>query len=423
MWGTYRSLLGRDGVPALLVAGFLARSAIATYPIGLLMLVGSGYGSLAVAGVASGVYGAAAVVAGPVAGRWYDLAGPARLLPLAAAAQLTAVLLLAFCADAVLPVPVLLAASAALGLVVPQAGVLLRARWAALLRGSDDLPTALFLEGAVDEATFVLGPLLLAGLGGLLGPAVAFGVAGVVTSIGVLLLARLPWDARERRAGGTAPRGRGRLGAGFVAVCAAFVTVGAVFGCVQVGVFAATRDAGAPGAAGPVLAAFSVASLVAGLVAGAATRRAAAASNAIGATGSGGVVVRRYRRVLVLLAAGMLVPALWPVHPVLLAVLLIVAACAASPAVAAGYAVTERLVPPARLVEGLGYAGAALSLGLAAGTAVAGLVADVAGGRGVFALGSAMGALGVLAFAAPAALRRHSAVDEPLTRAGARDTA
>jgi predicted MFS family arabinose efflux permease len=123
-----------------------------------------------------------------------------------------------------------------------------------------------------------------------------------------------------------------------------------------------------------------------------------------GAGGAGGAVMRRYRRVLVLLAAGMLVPALGPVHPALLAVLLIVAACAASPAVAAGYAVAERLVPPARLVEGLGYAGAALNLGLAAGTALAGLVADVAGGRGVFTLGSAIGALGVLAaFAVPAA--------------------
>jgi hypothetical protein len=394
MWRTYRSLAGRDGAPALIVAGLLTRSAIATYPIGLLMLLGSGYRSLAVAGLATGAYGVAAVVAGPVAGRWYDAVGPARLLPLAAAAQLTAIVMLAIFASAALPVPVLLVASALLGLLVPQAGVLVRARWAVMLRGSDDLPAALFLEGALDEATFVVGPLLMAGLGRLLGPAVAVAMAGLITAVGALLLARLPWAEPVGHGGARLPPprtgrvgSRQRLGAGFPAVCVAFVAVGAVFGCVQVGVFATTRDAGAPGAAGPVLAAFSVVSLAAGLLAGRAAR---------GCDGSG-AALRRYRRVLVVLAAGMLMPAIGPIDPMLLAALLSIAACAASPAVAAGYALAERFVPPSRLMEGLGYAGAALGLGLAAGTAVSGLAADFATGRAVFALGSAFGVLGVLA--------------------------
>lgn len=92
-----------------------------------------------------------------------------------------------------------------------------------------------------------------------------------------------------------------------------------MFGCVQVGVFAATHDAGAPAAAGPVLAAFAVGSLAAGLVAGAAT-----------GGGGSGAALRRYRRVLVVLAAGMLLPAIGPAHPVLLAALLTVADLAES---------------------------------------------------------------------------------------------
>src|SRR5690242_13063531 len=115
------------------LGGLLARSSIATYPIGLLIMVTSLYGSLTAAGLVTGVYGAAAVIAGPIVGRRYDISGPARVLPVAALLQVVALLLVVGGALFVVPVPLLLAGAAVLGLIVPQAGVLVRARWVATL--------------------------------------------------------------------------------------------------------------------------------------------------------------------------------------------------------------------------------------------------------------------------------------------------
>jgi predicted MFS family arabinose efflux permease len=381
----YRALVAHPGVPALLGAGFLARLPIATYGIGLLVLVRHGYGSYTPAGAVVGVFGAAAVVGGPVAGRWYDRYGQARVLPVATALHAVALLAVVGLARSGAAVPVLVSAAAALGLVVPQIGVLVRARWTAVLGGSDRLRTALFLEGAIDELTFVVGPLLVAGLGQVLGPAWALVAGAAIASAGALALASQRATQPAPVAAGpgrrrTVPAWRGRR---FHALCGAFVALGGVFACVQVGVLAATRESGAGWAAGPVLAVFAGISLLAGLAGGAVAGPAAP--------------VRRYRGMLAVLSAGMLLPALAAPRPVGLALLLGLAACAASPAVATGYAVAGRAVPAAHLTEGLGYVTAGLNLGLAAGTVLAGAVADLAGGRAVFATGAALGAAGVLA--------------------------
>jgi MFS family permease len=380
MWPAYRSLIARPGATALLGAGLLARAPIATYGIGLLLLVVAGHGSYALAGAVAAAYGLAAVVAGPLAGRHYDRYGQARLLPIATAAQAVALVAVVGCVRLAAPVPVLLAATALLGLSVPQAGVLVRSRWAAMLDGSGLLHRALFLEGAIDELTFVAGPVLLTAVGRLAGPATALLAAGAVTSAGTLLLARQrSTDPGRVRTVGS----RSWRSPGFIALCTAFAAVGAVFGCIQVGVVAATRASGDGWAAGPVLAGFAAISLVAGLVLGARP-----------VTGPPG---RRYRRAVAVLAAGMVLPALAVSPPLALSGSLVVAACAASPAVATGYAVAQCLIPAPRLAEGLGFVTAGLSLGLAAGTALAGLAADAGGARAVFLCAAGIGGAGILA--------------------------
>jgi MFS family permease len=379
----YRALVTQPGVPALLCAGFLARLSISTYAIGLLLLVRHTYGSYTLAGAVVGVFGVASVIGGPVAGRWYDRFGQARVLPVATALQAVALLAVVAGAWLAAPVPVLLAAAAALGLVVPQIGVLVRARWPAIVGDPGRVRTALFLEGAIDELTFVVGPLLVTGLGLVVGPAWALLAAAALASAGTLAVAAQRTTqpapaARGRRRTATAWRDRR-----FAALCGAFAALGAVFACVQVGVLAATRESGAAWAAGPVLAVFSAISLAAGLAGG-----------TLAGPASPG---RRYRGILAVLSAGMLLPALAVPQPVVLAVLLSLAACAASPAVATGYAVAGQVVPASHLTEGLGYVTAGLNLGLAAGTALAGTVADLAGGRAVFVTGAALGLVGVLA--------------------------
>jgi hypothetical protein len=348
------------------LGGLLARSSIATYPIGLLILVTSAYGSLTVAGLVTGVFGAAAVVAGPVAGRGYDNYGPARVLPVAAVLQVFALLLVVVGAVFRVPVPLLLAGAAVLGLLVPQAGVLVRARWVATLTDPASLQRKLYLEGALDEATFVLGPLLIAGLGRLSGPAVAVLVAGLVAAAGGLVLSRLSWPSRPASSLSLrAPLGLWRL-------ALAFACVGGVFACVQVGLLTA-----APSLAGLLLAGFSLVSLVSSLVASSIgfSYRAAVAMLAVGLLGAGLTVGR---------SAAWLLP-------------LAVAACAAAPAVASGYGQAERFTRDGGIVASLGLVTAGLNLGLAGGTALAGAIGDAGGARAVLLLGFGLGAAAWLA--------------------------
>jgi predicted MFS family arabinose efflux permease len=337
-------------------------------------LVRERYGSFEVAGTVVAAYTAAVVVSGVVVGRRASRPRFPRLL--VGLALLQAVLLAGVVglAGQRAPAALVVAAAALLGLAVPPAGVVVRSRWAGRLDDREPLNLALFLESAFDEAVFVLGPLLVGLLGVAVGPEVALLTAGTLTTLGCLGLAAIPAGAPAH----DNPAGRHTPSFALARLCAGVVTLGVAFAAVQVAAFAVTRDAGVPQAAGPVLTAFSMVSLVAGVMAG---RRQA---------------VPLLRAGLAVLAVALVPAAVAATTATGLALLLLPAACAASPSVALAFAQAAALSTEKHRPAAFAWVGAALGVGLAVGHASLGAVAEHQGASAALLAGAVAVGLGAL---------------------------
>jgi MFS family permease len=361
----YRRVLTLPGAFAFSVAAFVARMPISMVGLGIVLLVEGHSGSYALAGSVSAAYILANAVMAPVHGRLADRLGQHRVLPLAIGVYgaALATLILVVVTDAPTPVPHLTAA--VVGAALPPLGSSVRARWTELLRGQPDLQTAYALEGVVDEAIFILGPVIVTLLATAVSPGAGLSAALVLGVGGTLALAAQrstepPVHRPDRRSG----RGSA-LGWGLMApLLAASFALGSLFGSAEVVTVAFADEAGRPAAAGPLLAVWALGSMLAGLITGALSWRASP--------------LRRFKAGVLSLAVTMTPLAL--IDSVgLLAVGLFLAGFAISPSMIAAIAVVEETVPPSRLTEGIAWMTTGLAAGVAPGAALAGWVVDHSG--------------------------------------------
>jgi hypothetical protein len=363
--------------------GIPARLPIATYGVGLLALLRQSYGSFAVAGLAVAAYTGAAVGSSFFLGRRADRAGYTRLLVGLALADGFLMVTLLVAVRAHLGLAGVTGLALALGAALPPAGVVVRSRWAVLVEDPDALAGAMFLESALDEGVFVLGPVLMSVVGATAGPAAALVTAAVCTTAGILCLATVPYRVRIGATPNAGHRRPYRLYAGFLGT-------GVAFAAVQVGTFACTRQIGTPAASGVVLGWFSIVSLVAGLVLGRRTSRPP------------------FHAGLAALGVALLLPAWAPTSVSGLAGFVVPAALAASATVALGYGQVSQMVPAEGRASAYAWAGAALGAGLALGSAVAGLAVEI---TDTAASAFLTGAVTALAAAAVARERRPAVSD------------
>ncbi|MDO9381138.1 MAG: MFS transporter, partial [Nocardioidaceae bacterium] len=168
-------------------------------------------------------------------------------------------------------------------------------------------------------------------------------------------------------------------------VVLASVGLGTVFGSTEVVTVAFTDEAGSPGAAGVVLAVWAAGSLVAGVL--------------VGAIGSAWAPHRMFRLATLVLGLSF-VPMLFVGSVPLAGAVLVLSGLSISPSLVASVSLVERLVPPARLTEGIGWATTGLAGGVALGAAASGAVVDAAGANAGYAVPLAAGALAsAMAFA------------------------
>ncbi|SFG85969.1 Predicted arabinose efflux permease, MFS family [Actinopolymorpha cephalotaxi] len=402
MFRPYLRVLRTPSVPVLLTAGFLGALPIGMLSLGVLMLVRSGTGSFAAAGLVTGSLSAGNALGLLAQGQLIDRAGQTRVLVgfglgcVAALAALTALVH----ANAPLPLVCLCAGLAGAG--IPATTSSLRVLLADLPMPPESRTTAYALVATQFQVAMVTGPLLASALLLLAGPeAVVWSAAGLAGMAGVVFAmtaASRRWQPAPRpqapaRAPSPSRTWRSWRGSGLATVVVTNAGGGFANGLLTVGVPAACVAAGSPALAGLLFSASSLGDLGGGVVYGGRPSRLPYARQ---------LVLGR----LVLGAAiglqGLLVQA-----PVGMLPLMFLVGAVNAPVAIASSAVLDDLAPPGALARAYTTTVAASLLGAAAGSAAGGALERLWGPWSLYVLGCVL----MTATAVVTWLRRRTLAD------------
>jgi MFS family permease len=404
MLSRYRAAYAPPGALAFSAAGFVARFAIAIYPIGLVLIISARTHTYGYAGVVSGCYVFGGAVIGPIGGRLVDRFGQRPMLLRFALLHLAFVTCFAVLIAVRAPLWTLLPPAIGMGGSFLSVGALIRARWSYVF-ADEPVPrsTAYSIESALDELVFVLGPLVASVLATQLPGLVTLGVAVTLILLGSGWLAaqsRTEPPVRPPQHGG---RHQFALAVrGMQLISWAMMFMGAVFGGAEVTMVAFCGQHGQRGNSGWVVACFAAGSMVAGIGYGARHWRSPLLRRFVGSAAVFGVLPLLY------LAAGS-VPAL--------AAYTFVIGLGIAPTLIGCFSLVDELVPADSLTEGLTWVITGLSVGYGAGAALVGGIADRHGAHAAFAvpIGCAMLAAG---FVIALAVRLRAAGPVPAAEAG-----
>ncbi|GHD88813.1 MFS transporter [Streptomyces naganishii] len=375
----YRALFAAPGSKGFSAAGFLGRMPLSMMGIGVVTMISQLTGRYGLAGALSATIALAAAVLGPQISRLVDLHGQRRVLRPATLAALAAAAGLLLAAHLRWPDWVLFVSAAGIG-SVPSLGAMVRARWAAVYRGTPHLHTAYSFESVIDEVCFIFGPIISIGLSTAWFPEAGPLLAGCFLAAGVFWLTsqRATEPAphpREHHDGGSALRSTGLR-----VLVATFVATGAIFGAVDVVTVAFADERGHKSAASVVLALYAAGSCSAGVL--------------FGLLRPGGAPARRWLLGIGAMAVSM-IPLLLVGNLPFLAVALFVAGLSVAPTMITTMALVEEHVPRAHLTEGMTWVSTGLAVGVALGSSVAGWVIDTAGARAGYGVPAVSGAVAV----------------------------
>ena len=380
MLETYRRILTVPGSRRFSGSAFVARLPISMVGIGIVLLVQDATGSYGLAGAVSAIYVAAGAVMAVVQGRWLDRHGQSRVLLPMVAVFTVSLGLLVVAVGAGWPTVWTYVLAALGGGSLPAAGTCVRARWSHVLRERPaDVQTAFALEAVVDEAVFMLGPILVTLLATTISPAIGVVTAVVAGLLGTVLLAAQrstepPAHPRRRSEGAAEPLPWRTL----LPVAVVMFSLGTLFGAAEVVTVAFAEEQGSQAYAGPLLALWALGSLLAGLVTGAIHwKRPPVDRVRIGALG---------------MCVAMAPLALVESVP-LMGGLLLLGGFAIAPTMIAVTTLVERAVPPARLAEGMSVLHSGVVAGVGPGAALAGLVVDRSGASAAYLVSFAAGAI------------------------------
>ncbi|MCI3238153.1 MULTISPECIES: MFS transporter [Streptomyces] len=376
----YRALFAAPGTKGFSAAGLLGRMPLSMMGIGVVTMISQLTGRYGLAGALSATIALAAASIGPQISRLVDQYGQRRVLRPATLVALSAAAGLLLAAHFGWPDWVLFVCAAGIG-SVPSLGAMIRARWAALYRGTPKLHTAYSFESVIDEVCFIFGPIISIGLSTAWFPEAGPLLAACFLAAGVFwLTAQRATEPephpREKHGGGSALRSPG-----LQVLVATFAATGAIFGAVDVVTVAFADERGHKAAASVVLALYASGSCVAGVV--------------FGLLHFTGAPARRW--LLGVCAMGVsMIPLLLVGNLPLLAVALFVAGLSIAPTMITTMSLIEEHVPRAKLTEGMTWVSTGLAVGVALGSSVAGWVIDAAGARAGYGVPVVSGAVAVV---------------------------
>lgn len=382
MIARYRALFSAPGFGRLLASSILGRLPSGMFSLALLLFVRAHTHSFLAAGVAVAAFSLAGAAIGPLLGALADRVGQTRVLLPAACAQAALLVAVVAVAQAGAPVAVDVVLVALAGATQPPIAGCVRALWSHVARDDEALETAYALDATTQELIWTLGPLLVGATAVVLSPAAAVLACAAITVFGTAFFAASKPPSEDSRA--PAPE-RSRAGAlaspGLRALLATVLLAGVVIGAVEVALPALAVERGARWSAGPLLALFSVGSMVGGVAYSARRWR--------------GSIGPRYVLLLAAMAAGVaplvVVHALSAAYP-----LSALAGLGLAPMLSCQFSLVGALAPAGAATEAFTWHRGATIAGMAAGSTLGGSLVDAHGAGGAFAVGFAGVALACL---------------------------
>lgn len=367
------------------VAGIIGRLPMATYGLGIVLLISAGTGRYAMAGSVSAAASLGGAACAPPLARLTDKIGQRRVLVPACVIFAASVAGLVAAVRTHAPDWTLFAAGIIGGATQPQLGPMARARWSVLLAGSPRLHAAFSVESVADELCFVVGPAAVTVLATQVDPAAGVIVAAVSCVTGSLWFASQratepPAGIRRAAAPGGVPRAARLAAPALIVLVPVFACVGAMFVAVDLTTVAFAARFGHKALAGFVLGTYALGSGTGGLWYGTRTWRMPA--------------WRRLAITLTMTVAG--VCTFWAMPDLtVLAIVIFVCGLTIAPTLITGFSLLEAQALPGRTTEAMSWLSTAISVGVAVGATVAGAILDAFGPRLGYAFAAAAGILAV----------------------------
>jgi hypothetical protein len=312
-----------------------------------------------------------------VQGALVDRLGQGRTLLPSALAQAACLVALVLAAHAGAGVVVLALLAAPAGALLPPVGPSLRALWPAVAP-EGHREAAYSLDAVTQETIWTLGPLAVGAVAAAESPAAAVLLCATVTVVGTVVFVRAPLARSAHPEFQERPPGGALASPGLRPLLVSAVLMGTGIGAVEVGLPALAFHLGSGGSAGVLLAVWSLGSMAGGLWYG--TRRWRSSAE----------VRHRWLLVTIALVAAPLLLAQSVTAALLLGT---VAGLGFAPTMACQMGLIGELALPGTVTEAFTWSTAAIGGGIAAGSALAGALADSAGAAAPFVVGCAAPAL------------------------------
>ena len=383
----YIDVLTLPHVPLTFLSALVGRSAYALVILPLLFAVQATTGSVATAGIAVAVYGATASFLAPFRARLIDRHRRRPVLLLLAVTFGGVLLALAIGAFAAWSGATMVVLAGLAGSVAPPLGPSMRVAWSELAREPALLRKALSFDAVVEELLWLVGPAVSGFALVVIEPGLVLLVPAVLVILGTGLFVSSPAIrhtphpqlAGESTPGPSAVQGRSLLrNTHFIGLLLPALVAGLVSGNLTIAIPAAFPGTEGAAAAGVVLGLFAGGSAVGGLIFG-----------ALRIPGQARLQVIAIAVILVGLSSAVGLTG----NPVWMTVTVVAAGAFFSPVMIVAYFAANDFGGDHRKTESTTWVNTSHNIGAAAGSALAGIVIEVAGVNASFL---AIGGIAVL---------------------------
>ncbi len=371
---TRRPSLIREAGYAYFPIALIARLPFAMMVVGILTLVVSARGSLALGGATSAMTGLGTALIGPLLGAAADRFGQRRVLLISGVINSALLATMAWLAFAPVPDAALLATAFFIGASMPQVSPMSRSRLVGIIgrayprdRRTGVVNGAMAYESAADEIVFVFGPVIVGLLATTMNPAAPVIGAAVLALVFVSAFALHPTAKASAAAAGDRPEQapvRELFRARVLAPTAGALGMGLFFGAMLTSLTAFMAERGVPEQAGLVYGAMGIGS--------------AALALGVALFPARFTLAARWLTFATILVAGTVaLPFVGSVGAI--AICLLVIGVGIGPTLVTQYSLAAAFSPRGRSATVMTMLGSAVVVGQSAASALTGLVADAAG--------------------------------------------